>query len=318
MLVSTSPLDYVWGSAFFAEPSVSYTDVHALVGRSGMEVLLDLKLLVPAKPATCVTCSDCYDFSGEVMPIVRPDGRTQYYLACPSCGSIEVSSDELRRWAFRFEPIVELVAYSLHARGSIQELVPGKLWSVGRAAIAGQSRPIYLGRCFVGRQAAQILTKIPSGKSPLLFAISDLPPDGLPGFEPDRLFELRSLVYLEENELRFDFQAIIDQVAGADILPTKKLAKSSSKRNSRASAIDKIKRELHEHILSMKSLLKHADDSGKEAVLPRLTQRELAKRAGISEPTVYRVLKREGDPLIEILWQTANHSGLIRDYSRRP
>ena len=314
MLVSTNPLDYVWGSAFFSCPSVDYADVHARVGRDGMKILLKLKLLIPAKPVSYATCSDCLEYSGEVTSIVRADGRTQYYLACPNCGSIEVNKNELLRWTFHFEPVIETVAHSLRTQGSIQELVPGKLWSVGRAAIAGQSRPIYVGRCFIGHPAAQVISKLPSGKSPLLFAMSDLPPEGLNGFDPDRLFALRSLVYLEENKLRFDSQAVLDQVA---VAPKVSPSRKSPKRDTRASAIDKIKRELHQHILSMKSLLKNAEDNNKEATMPRLTQRELAKRTGVSEPTVYRVLKREGDPLISILWQTANNADLARDYSRR-
>jgi hypothetical protein len=270
---------------------------------------LRLGLLVECERSRYAHCTDCGEFSDEVFQ--EADDR-RYYVDCPECGCTEIDPRDLQRWTTDYHPLIALLRRELHTRGEWKIVVPGKLWQLGRAALHGAvSRPIYLGRSFQGPQSRDVLAQLPTGRSPLLFAISRTPEEGLPGIEPERIFPLGELVYLDGEDLRLDVAAIEAQVR-TFLVPEEGEASRPRIRSSRAEAIDKIKKELHEHILSMKSFLAHSEDR-----LPRLTQQELGERVGLERSVVSRALRDRSDPLLPILWQTVNDPDAIRQYHRR-
>ncbi len=92
--------------------------------------------------------------------------------------------------------------------------------------------------------------------------------------------------------------------------------KKLRKRGPRATTIDALKRELHDHILSMKSMISQAEKDDATFELPHLTQKELAGRIGEEEWTVSRAISDGSDRELAILLETAKSVEMIRKYSR--
>ena len=312
MSLETSSLEEVWGAAYSPKPVFTYNTVPSVAfGRAikDFEAVSLLKLLGPAQSILCPECR------GHYAQVEYSESQDRYYIDCEEYGSMLIDPKELQQWEFRFEPLARLVADSLDCQGEFQELCPNSLWNVGHAAVAGQSRSIYVGRRFIGDHTVEVLSLLPTGKSPLLFAISQVPPEGLSNFDPNRIFELRSLVSIEDGRLQMKVQPVHDQIA--ELLrssgPKKRPPK---KRQSRAETIDALKHELHQHILSMKSMVRDADDRGCEIQLPKLTHADLAKRIGKERSAVTRAIQDKSDPMLHILWQTIRDIDAIRKYLR--
>ncbi len=86
------------------------------------------------------------------------------------------------------------------------------------------------------------------------------------------------------------------------------------KRGQRDSTIGALKRELHQHILSMKSAIRQADDSGRVFKLPPLRQKDLAKAIGASASAVTRAIKDGSDRELPILLKVVKCVDQIREY----
>jgi hypothetical protein len=302
-----SPLDALWRAAYFPRPIVGRKDVMRRVGRSGFDALIRLRLLVPTQAARSVECPSCEAHGGEVR---HAQG---YYLWCEQCGLQEVPAEDLLRWEYDYRPLLELIARSLEIRGPTETLVPEKLWKLGRLAVGGRARSLYLGRCLIGCHGRDVRAHLPNGKSSLLLAISRTPEEGLPGIEPERIFPLSSMVVLKDGRFHFDRPVFEAQVAAIEREPEAQ----PKKRASRATTIDAIKRKLHAHILSMKSMLAEADALGREINLPHLSYEEIGRRIGKGRSAATRAIRDPSDPVLGILWQTARDPDAVRRYSRR-
>ena len=77
-----------------------------------------------------------------------------------------------------------------------------------------------------------------------------------------------------------------------------------------------MKRELHARILSLKSAVRHADDTGTPFELPLLLQKDLAEAISVSESSVSRAINESGDRELKIMPQTVESEDLIRKYCR--
>jgi hypothetical protein len=91
-------------------------------------------------------------------------------------------------------------------------------------------------------------------------------------------------------------------------------AKPKKKRESRATAIDGLKREIREHLRSAKAHYHATAERGEPKLLPRPEQQDLAKRLGVSKATVTRCLKSEPDVELKILWSGAENIDYVRKY----
>ncbi len=91
-------------------------------------------------------------------------------------------------------------------------------------------------------------------------------------------------------------------------------AKPKKKRESRATAIDGIKRELREHLRSAKAHLHATAERGEPNLLLRPEQQDLAKRLGVSKATVTRCLNEEPDAELRLLWSGADDADFVRKF----
>ena len=299
-----NPLETFWLYSCLDKPYVPYHDLQEYPDVI-RDRLLDLGFLKEGPASQSIMCNWCGEDAGEVEMIERVDGTRVFTAYCPECGLLHVEPDQMRQWFPDYTAVAEWLGRQLQCRGNWETVLPQKLWNVGRAAIAGQSRPIWVART-LDEDTKRFL---PDGKQPIFFVIFPQY-DRAKVSDPDRMFSISELTHIESGELRFDVEVVHDQIESvmANLEPAVPVPRKDAKR---ASVTKSLKNELHQHILSMKSLLANTDEK-----LPRLTQRELATRLGETEPMISRILK-EADELLRILWQTANDPDMIRRYARR-
>jgi hypothetical protein len=305
LIVLNNPLERFWLYGRVNSPYVTYEEFMEYP-EDVRNALVAARLLEEGPAAQDVLCEICEDYAGEVRQIDYADGRRRFLTYCPECGSDEIHPDRMRQWFPKFGKAAEWLHQSLDCQGAVQEIVSGLLWNVGRSAIAGQSRPIWMAKAMDD----SVQQALPSGKLPILFLVAP-PYRRTIDFEPDRIFEMEPLTTIENELLQFDTDAVRAQIESVTTVlePSGAAPRKDSKR---ASAIRAAKKELHEHILSMKSLLANTYED-----LPRLTQNQLGDLIGESKVMVSRILKEPDPDLhLQILWQTANDPDMIRQYKR--
>lgn len=306
------PLDIIWRAADTSKPVFTTEDL-AVVPPEIVIRLIEMGVLRQSATATHVVCDACGEHHVErVVPIKYPKGQTRFFISCPENGRVEVPRERLLEWAVDYTPLLAALASSLSTKGTPAEVVPGRVWNLGRAALAGKSKPVWAARGLAWPDARQIAQSIPKGRSPVLFHLGQTADDDLLGIPRESIIELRTVVHLD-GDLVVDREAIEAQLADIESPPDKK---QSKKRGAYDAAIGALKRELHERILSMKSAIRNADDTGESFDLPHVTQKELAEAIKVSESWVSRAINESDDPWLKILLQTVEDQDMIRKYSR--
>lgn len=308
----SDPLDIIWRSA--DNPNLVFVaeDMAGVPPQVVMR-LVELGVLRPAATATHVICDACDEHHVEcVMPIKYPGGQTRFFIRCPENGRIEVPRERLLQWAVNYTPLLAALAKALSAQGQIAEVVPRRVWNLGRASLASKSKPIWAARGLAWPDAGQIAASLPKGRSPILFFLGQAGDDGLLDVPRESIIEMRTVMQMN-GDLMIDCEAIERQLADVAAPP---ITKKTKKQTPRDATVGALKRELHERILSLKSAIRHADDSETPFDLPRLTQKQLAEAIGAKPPAVSRAITKSGDLELKILLQTVESIDMIRKYSR--
>lgn len=305
-------LDIIWRSADNPNPVFVAEDL-AGVPPQVVTRLTELRILRPASTATHVICNTCDEQHVEcVIPIKYPGGQTRFFIRCPENGRIEVPRERMLQWAVDYTPLLAALAKALCAQGQMAEVVPRRVWNVGRASLAGKSKPIWAVRGLAWPDAGQIAASLPKGRSPILFFLGQAGDDGLLDVPRESIIEMRTIMSLIDD-IVVDVQAIKCQVSDVVAPPVTKKTKKQAQRDATVGAL---KRELHERILSLKSAIRSADDADKPFDLPRVTQKELAAAIKVSESSVSRAISESNDLELKIMLQTVASIDMIRKYSR--
>jgi hypothetical protein len=87
-------------------------------------LLLNERLLVPARTATHVTCDACHDdHVEEVIRIKDGKGVVSFRIPCPDAGWVEVSGERLRQWTVDVRRLVAMLAAAVAPKSPPDELV---------------------------------------------------------------------------------------------------------------------------------------------------------------------------------------------------
>jgi len=307
------PLDIIWRSADNPNPVLTAEDLAGIPPQIKVR-LTELGVLRQSATATHVVCDACFEHHVEKVTASKyPDKTTRFFISCPENGRVEVPRERLFQWTVDFVPILNSLASALFAKGSPIEVVPGRVWNFGRAALAGKSKPVWAARGLAWPDAGQIAAAIPKGRSPVLFYLGQAADEELLLAIPrESIIELRTVIHLD-GDLVVDSDAIEAQLTDVESPPGRKQPKKQSQRDTTVGAL---KRELHTRILSMKSAIRHADDTGEPFELPRLLQKDLAAAIKVSESSVSRAIAESDDPWLKILLKTIENEDMIRKYSR--
>jgi hypothetical protein len=94
--------------------------------------------------------------------------------------------------------------------------------------------------------------------------------------------------------------------------------RSQPRRGTRTANIEKLEKELEKHLLAARDHAHSLRDRGREpALLPRPSQKELARRTGLSKTDVSRCINDERAKVLKVLWEAADSLEAVMKYQRR-
>lgn len=263
-------------------------------------------LLTEIAPARSLACAGCPEAPFcDVICTERHTGERRALLACPHCGLTEIPLDDLRRWQVERGAVAELVRQALRLAGQHSEIVSGRLWRLGRLHHGGTPWSVWLGFQLFRRDAGEIIGRAQLPAHTLLLVPGRLPTCALP--HGVLAGSLRELTEWSDDGLRWDAEGLEEllHVPNAESHSPKKPA--PTRRQSRAGDIDALVAELKQHLRSARDHAFHTHDSrGVPALLPRPTQKDLARRLGITESRVSRSLNDERAVELRLLWNLAD------------
>jgi hypothetical protein len=258
--------------------------------RSG---LLEESAMLEALP--CPGCPEA--MLRDVVWIEHPlTGESRPYLLCPSCGSEEVSIETLKRWIVVWPALAEAIGYALGTRGTLREIIPQRLWRLGKTASGSE---VYFGRALHRQDAAPYLRSISQVNDGWLIV-----PERIPDFFMS--ISVTSLVSVSAwDDGALSINDIVQPASHANAGQSPK--RRRRKRADRAALIDRLTREMERHVRAARDHAQAALDFRGEAVLlPRPTQRDLATRCDATEVSVSRCLRDPTARELRMLWNLAD------------
>lgn len=278
-------------------------------------------ILRSTKRYTTVDC-DCDEqlHQADVLEFER-DGKTKYMAFCALTGGArEVKEEELVGYTFQPRKMAELFHSLLKCREEVEELIPGRLWKMGRTGvpIAGRSRDIY----FTPRlndEPQDIYAALPDAKTPLLIVgssrFSKSPENP---FEDNRVISLDAILMIQDDKWVLDMEWL-HQLAcdGLDEEP------EPVDKGSRADTVDAVKNVLYEHLRSAYSYYCDQIEKGNgRKLLKQLTMAWIGKQVGKDRTTVSRIIEpdvpdRNARYLeVHALWKACNDIDLLAQYGQ--
>jgi len=313
--MSPDTLEPIWRSMDVQSPLFTGDEI-ASWPEGSFQTLMDAGVLRQADTTTHVLCDACTDgHVEEVMSVSFKNGITRFFIRCPENGRVEIPRERLLQWSINLDPLLKFIAEAFNATGEINESFPSRLWEIGRASIAGRSRMIWVARGLSWPDADVLKPSLPKGKSPVLFMLGRAPANGMVHLSPDSMIPCDKVISMHEGSLAMDKDAVEEflNASGSGEDMTKKTPK---KRAERMAAIDLMEKAVIEHILSARDYAFAAIQRGEAPeLLPRPTQKFLAKQLGLDETTVSRSINDASAHKLKLLWNTANDLDAVMKYT---
>lgn len=247
-------------------------------------------ILRATKRYTTVDC-DCDEqlHQADVLEFER-DGKTKYMAFCALTGGArEVKEEELVGYTFQPRKMAELFHSLLKCREEVEELIPGRLWKMGRTGvpIAGRSRDIYF-TPRLNEEPQDIYAALPDAKTPLLIVgssrFSKSPENP---FEDNRVISLDAILMIQNDKWVLDMEWL-HQLAcdGLDEEP------EPETRDATATTVGAIKKALHQYLEEQYRYYCNEIRRGRGAqLLKPITQDYLAECIGKSKARVSALLE---------------------------
>jgi len=174
----SDPLKFLWPLVDAPEPVVA-AHVVAVWPAGVQQWLVDLGLLREAALADRVLCPECHGHVEEVLASDGPGGSTRFMISCPEVLRAEVSPEALRQWLVDYATLVAALAESLGLTGQPAELVPTRLWRLGRTNWQGKSRDVLLARGLHWDDGAMVRATLVRARKPIVFVPLCRPHDAI-------------------------------------------------------------------------------------------------------------------------------------------
>lgn len=312
--MSPDPLDLIWRSADVASPLFA-GDETAAWSPSTEKALTELGLLRAGKTASHVICDACAaEHEEKVTAVSYPGGRTRFFIVCPENGRIEVERERMLQWSVDFIPVLNALAEGLGLASKPEEVVPERVWKIGRVSLVGRSRIVWAARGLSWPDAQALSEFLPTGKSPVLFFLGLPPTDGVVKLRPDSIIEIRHVLRLSHEKLLLDRTVVEDQLSATGEASGRKPPK---KRASRAAAIDALEKAIIQHLIAARDHAHIAVERGDPPeLLPRPEQKFFAAQLNISESAVSRSLKDPKAHTLKMLWEMATDLDQVLKYGQ--
>jgi hypothetical protein len=155
------PFRVIWNRADAAEPVYTADEVASWPPRV-FDRLAVLGLLCESTNAATVVCDACDgSHAEEVVYLESPAGTgLRGYICCPEAGRVSVPLERLRRWTICFDRLAALTALALEAVGGVEEILPSRVWLLGKARLAGRLHEVFLIRGITWEDGPEIVTSV--------------------------------------------------------------------------------------------------------------------------------------------------------------
>lgn len=314
--MSPDPLSIIWRCGDLPEPVLAGDEV-ACLSAPIFDCLVSLGLLRQAQTARHVTCLDCAEqHVEEVWSVKCPDGCTRFFIRCPENGRIEVGRERLLQWAIDYTPLQQALISAFSASGDPEEVLPGRIWNLGRAAIGGKARTLWMARGLSWSDSQQLKEALPRGRSPVLFFLGQPPMAGLTDIPIESIIDFKTIVRIEGAKLRVDVDSVNCQLKQGNVISGGKKT-PPKKRATRTALIDALKQELRKHLQAARD---HAYATRKKTgiaeLLPRPTQRQLAAMLNTDVSNISRAINDGREKELKFYWGGANDLSQVMAFKK--
>ena len=296
-------------------PVVSGYDVNDK--RGAFEPLKGHGLFVTAQTARAAPCPECG--SGPLRIEYVTDAGTRHrhgYVSCRECGTSEVDLRVRDRFSIDVPSLIRFAFATAGMKYQIEEIVPHRLWRVGKMKLTGRAREIWFGRGVHADSAHQCAAQLASARNAILFVPTERGVAWWKSQTDKLVLSLESTLSWSDGSAAFDH----DYAEGAlepanNAKGTRK--KPRPKRATRAAQIEALEQELIDHLRAAQDHARFTKDRTRPPqLLPRPRQKELALRIKASETSVSRCFKDPSARELRILWNLAVDINAIMKWSK--
>lgn len=287
-----------------------------LGGRCGAFVsqLLAAGVLQELSLAKSLACAECAEAPfREVIYTAAADGLSRAIFPCPHCGLYEVPLDRLRRWQVDGSALMAFIGRSLPVTGSSSERIPRRVWRIGRLQRDAFNVAVWFGLHLNCRDAAEMISRAQLAAPALLLVPSRMPRAALP--EGVVAGSLRELTCWSEGSLDWDEDRLTELLTACRPTPRSSRKAAPTRRKTRATDIETLVAELKQHLRAARDHANHTlATQGEPRLLPRPTQKDLARRVEITESRVSRSLNDPRATELRLLWNLADDLDQVRRF----
>ena len=180
-----------------------------------LDLLLRSGLLRETAPANGLVCDQCEE-ACWIEPDIREDPKTGKAVGTFFCtrrediGHFTVDLERLGQWEAHLSGLAAAVAKALTAIGEVQEIMPDRLYQLGKVLVGGRSREAFLARGLNWHDGASVLsqaTRSSLSPTPVVFvpAIAPLRPGQGDG---PLILPLKDIAFMGNDGLTIDLSAI--------------------------------------------------------------------------------------------------------------
>jgi hypothetical protein len=209
-------LRYVWERADASDAVFSFDDVVRWPPGTA-ERLQDWGLLRRAAIATAVVCDACG--GGHVESVILldspPGSGRRAYIPCPEAGRVSVPLDRLKRWEVDFSALARATASALDMAGAMDEVVPSRVWVLGKTTLAGLPREVFLARGLAWRDAATVISRahrLTGSPCPLVLVAGSIPEPGFWPGDPPPVVALSAVLATEGDRIVADRMLLVSSL----------------------------------------------------------------------------------------------------------
>lgn len=289
------------------EPPVVHSREARAFG-SCFELLIRLGLLREIASAGSACCPDCqFGPQGRVEYVADSQtGARHGYIHCPQCGLVEVALDSLRRWQVDAGGFLAAAFSGAGVSGPATEAIPGRLWRVGKATWASRRRELYFARCYRRDDGNSLVAEMSRRPKAILFVPTETAARRWAGAVENLVIALESALSLDGGEICFDLEYVEGRLVDAGLAGPARRQRPKRKRAERAAKIEALEKELVAHLRAARHRAYETKaHTGTPKLLPRPSQKQLARRAGLTEADVSRCLKDPAARMLRLCWETA-------------